>query len=268
MQFLGKYGFQNTLTIPLIVMALFVAYLNEEKYAAGTIVTFVSAINFVHRLYGMPPSSNAFLMQKAIAGVKNYKATIEKRLPITVSILHRITSALEHTAKSVYQTTIYKSMFLLAFAAFLRVGETTASNKNTENVLKLGDLHKYTNSDGIMLKFKHFKHSKGRLVSIKVPRRGEVFCPVDAVESYLVQRRSFLSEFVFCWLSGERVKKEQFDQMLKTVIKFIGLDSQVYTSHSFGIGAACHAISLGYSDAQIREMGRWQSDAFKSYFRL
>ena len=170
-------------------MALFVAYLNEEKYAAGTIVILVSAINFIHRLYGMPPPGNAFLVQKAVAGVKNDKATIDKRLPITVSILHRITSALEHTAKSVYQKNIYKSMFLLAFAAFLRVGETTVSNKNTENVLQLGDLQKCKNNDGIMLKFKHFKHTKGRLVSIKVARTGGVFCPVDAVESYLVQRR-------------------------------------------------------------------------------
>ena len=159
-------------------------------------------------------------------------------------------------------------MFLLAFAAFLRVGEMTVSNKNTENVLKLNNLKKCQQIDGIMLKFTDFKHSKGRSVSIRIPRTGGVFCPVYAWEQYFVQRRSFQSDYLFCWPDNGPIKREQFAQTMKQVIEFIGLNTRLYTSHSFRIGAACNALSRGYSDAQIREMGRWQSDAFKTYFRV
>ena len=32
-------------------------------------------------------------------------------------------------------------------------------------------------------------------------------------------------------------------------------------------GAACHAADKGFSDARIRALGRWKSDAFKVYIR-
>ena len=31
--------------------------------------------------------------------------------------------------------------------------------------------------------------------------------------------------------------------------------------------AACHAADLGYTDSQIRALGRWKSDGFKLYIR-
>ena len=31
--------------------------------------------------------------------------------------------------------------------------------------------------------------------------------------------------------------------------------------------AACHAAELGYTDSQIRALGRWKSDGFKLYIR-
>ena len=33
------------------------------------------------------------------------------------------------------------------------------------------------------------------------------------------------------------------------------------------MGAACLAADKGFSDAQIRALGRWKSDAFKLYIR-
>lgn len=48
---------------------------------------------------------------------------------------------------------------------------------------------------------------------------------------------------------------------------FCGLDTSRYKGHSFRIGAACYAADKGFSDAQIRALGRWKSDAFKVYIR-
>ena len=79
--FLTKYGFPNKLPTPPIVVALFVAYLNESKYAASTVLTLVSAINYIHRVHDMPPPGNTFLVQKAIAGVKKVNSNMDQRLP-------------------------------------------------------------------------------------------------------------------------------------------------------------------------------------------
>ena len=44
--------------------------------------------------------------------------------------------------------------------------------------------------------------------------------------------------------------------------------SDRYKGHSFRIGAASPAAECGYSETQIRLLGRWKSDAFKKYIRL
>ena len=52
-----------------------------------------------------------------------------------------------------------------------------------------------------------------------------------------------------------------------TLNSFCGLDTRSYKGQSFRIGAASHAADKGFSDAQIRTLGRWKSDAFKIYIR-
>ena len=54
---------------------------------------------------------------------------------------------------------------------------------------------------------------------------------------------------------------------LQRCLAYCGLDTSRYKSHSFRIGGACHAADRGYSDGQIRALGRWKSDAFKVYLR-
>ena len=46
-----------------------------------------------------------------------------------------------------------------------------------------------------------------------------------------------------------------------------GLDTSRYKAHGGQIGAASHAAASGVSDAQIRFLGHWSSDAFKIYIR-
>ena len=41
--------------------------------------------------------------------------------------------------------------------------------------------------------------------------------------------------------------------------KHIVISSLSIKAHSFRIGAATHAASIGYSDIQIQKMGRWKS---------
>jgi hypothetical protein len=40
-----------------------------------------------------------------------------------------------------------------------------------------------------------------------------------------------------------------------------------YKGHSFRIGAATHATTLGFSEPYIRQLGRWNSNAVQRYIR-
>ena len=73
--------------------------------------------------------------------------------------------------------------------------------------------------------------------------------------------------FMLCYITCCVVLTHQFNVELQRCLAYCGLDTSRYKSQSFGIGGACHAADRGYSDGQIRALGRWKSDAFKVYLR-
>ena len=73
---------------------------------------------------------------------------------------------------------------------------------------------------------------------------------------------------LFSTLAGRPYTATATREDLSSVLSFCGLDNKRYKSHSFRIDAASDAALRGFSDAQIRLMGRWHSDAFRQYTRL
>ena len=79
-------------------------------------------------------------------------------------------------------------MCSLAFFAFLRIGEITATSNNQP--LQLSQLSKMSNEDGrvagIRLTFENFKHHyNGRPFSLEIYRQ-TAGCPVELLEDYMV----------------------------------------------------------------------------------
>ncbi|RXN14169.1 poly [Labeo rohita] len=58
-----------------------------------------------------------------------------------------------------------------------------------------------------------------------------------------------------------------FQKHLKSVLLLSGTPADNFSSHSFRIGAATTAAQKGLSQQQIQALGRWSSEAFKSYIR-
>lgn len=69
-------------------------------------------------------------------------------------------------------------------------------------------------------------------------------------------------------MDGLPISRQYFTQQLRLALAFCNLDLQSYNTHSFRIGAATTAASLGFSELQIQSMGRWNSSAFKKYIRI
>ena len=59
-----------------------------------------------------------------------------------------------------------------------------------------------------------------------------------------------------------------FVEQLNRALRFCNLDPALYKLHSFRIGAATWAAAKGFSDTQIRQLGRWKSNAFLKYIRV
>ena len=93
------------------------------------------------------------------------------------------------------------------------------------------------------------------------------FCPVHLMLEYLSVRGCKPGP-LFILADGSAVVRTHFTNQLSIAFKYCGLDSSRYKGHSFRIGAASYAAEAGMSDAQIRALGRWKSNAFQKYVRI
>ena len=113
----------------------------------------------------------------------------------------------------------------------------------------------------VISEYKHNIHKRPFEILIAREDYPGQSCPVQAILDYLALRGN-CSGPLFCHCSLAPINTES-----QRCLSFCGLDTRRYKGHSFRIGEASHAADKGFSDAQIRALGRWKSDAFKVYIR-
>jgi hypothetical protein len=163
-------------------------------------------------------------------------------------------------------------MWLTAFHAFLRVGEITArTSAATHTNLKASECT-ITRAAGTLkhmdITIRDAKHAKGQAFHIQITATNTTYCPVLAMHNYLTLAKP-TSGPLFQFPGALPVTRHYFDQQLKLALQAAGYDTAQYKGHSFRIGAASEAVaSMGMTEHQVQKLGRWKSDAFKSYIRI
>ena len=266
--FVSPHSF--SLPLSTTTIALFVSYLRARKLAPSTISSYLSAISYVHKIKDLRDPTKEFLIQKLLTAVGKERSA-DPRLPITKPVPFQLVRSLQHTLSSAEQRTLFTAMFLIAFYGFFRIGELASKSPASSNsVVQFNNLS-FLSTEGSIQSLKiticHFKHNtNNRPVDVIITRdSASPICPVQAMLDYC-KVRLFAPGPLFC-LRNRPVTVNQFNEQLRACLSFCSLDSSRFKSHSFRIGAACHAADLGYSDSQIRALGRWKSDAFKLYIR-
>jgi len=257
----------SNLPVTITTLSLYLAHLHNKGLASSTISSYNSAVGFFHKLHNLADPSNSFFILKLLQGIKKTNPSFDNRLPITLPILKKLVDILPVSCSSYYYSVLYKAMFLLAFYGFLRIGEITRNDQNEgkNHCLQLQDVKAV--SDGFIISFKSYKHSTpGLITQIHIGKQEINYCPVFHLAQYLYLRSKSPGP-LFISPEGSPVNRVQFTQILNQSLSLAGLPSSCYKSHSFRIGASSFAMELGKSDAQIRALGRWKSNAFLKYIR-
>ena len=113
------------------MFCLFIAHLFDLKYAASTVNTYVTALSYSHKRSGFPDPFKAFVLVQMLKAYGKLGARLNRRFPITVSILHKFLESTTLLPSSPAHTRYdyFKPRAVLPFFAFLRVGEMTFSSK-------------------------------------------------------------------------------------------------------------------------------------------
>ena len=266
------YGSPNpTLPLSPVCLPLYISYLSFRKLAYSTITLHLSAISYAHKLGGFCDPTKSFLIQKLLTALSRQRHA-DIRLPITRPVLHELVRSLEYTNSSAFQRTLFSAMFLTAFYGLFRIGElSTKSTRLACSVVQYRDLQILSREGDpctAKITITDYKHnSDHRPFDILITRDDTVtFCPVKILLKYCKIRGNRPGP-LFCNSDQTPITTSQFNTELQRCLQYCGLDISRYKTHSFRIGGACHAADKGFSDAQIRALGRWKSDAFKVYLR-
>lgn len=251
-------------------MAKFILHLVNKGYKSASIQTNVSALGYCHNILGLPNPANKFLITKLLAGAKRLAPSQDKRLPVTLHMLHNFIQIIKRLYPAVYERRMYTAMLLLAFHAFLRIGEYTTRGGRQTHVIQR-DKIKFSVTRNkvskVAITMLHYKHSRGEVTLVIEANDKRQYCPVNALARYISLEGPCIGP-IFINQDGSTVSTSQFSTVFRQVVIDAKLDPKKYKPHGLRIGAATRAHAMNLSDSQIREMGRWKSESFKRYIRI
>lgn len=209
-------------------------------------------------------------LRRILKGAANVFGTfVAKRFPITRDALGALTedvpiTPLEYTLRA---------CFLLAFAAFLRMGEVTWEAKDRTDAARFiqtkatrGDIRISPTGDHMIFRVKRSKTDKNHTgTSIVIAAVDSPLCAVKAMIALFARDPKGPNEPLFSWNTGA-FTKAKLNKYLKEKLKSKGYAYESVSLHSFRKGAAQFASDNGLRDDQIQLLGRWTSDAFHRYY--
>lgn len=262
----------NVLPLNYIALCNFIAALFNNNYSPSSIASHVSAISYVHKILALPDPSQSFMVRKMLRGCQNLARPGDSRLPITADILKKLISALDSIVHNMNFRLITRTVFLLAFHAFMRLGELVVRKPSkVHSVLQRSDITFLSSpgTGGVQITLRNFKynHEKTPVIIFLQANADPRYCPVASLLHYLEVFRH-KSGPLFQFIDGKPVPASFISMQLHKAIQFIGLNTNYYKGHSFRIGAATHAANLGFSENYIQKLGRWNSNAIRRYIRI
>lgn len=247
---------------------LFITFLHtQKKWAPSTIAPALSAISYVMKLSEQNSTdfSKSFGVKTLMKAMKKTSGTRDTRHPITLEMLEGLVR--QHCYNN-YDSALWRAVYSVMFFALLRIGEVCLNSPNSRrNILRRQSVEVAKDGESVSLTMTEFKHSTGQPLNIVLARRhGKSYCPVENLHMYL----NFRGTGDGCLFEGatrKPITRGQFIARFQRDLMAIGRSYEYLKAHSFRIGGACYAAESGLSDAQIRRLGRWSSNAFLKYLR-
>lgn len=251
----------------------FVVRLAEEGVAHATMKVYLAGVKdwLVTRQMGDQMANLRPLLDKVLKGIRRQQAkskASQPKKPISPELLGRLVRAWESHSEACL---LRAAATVLSFGAF-RAGDLmqTAGNKwQAGRPMSRGDVTVQWQGPRARLRM-HLRESKTDQLSkgetIYIGETGCSPCAVTAMRAYLLQRGQAEGS-LFRRKSGQTLSQDWFTHQLRAALASLGLQANLYSSHSFRAGAATTAVQRGLPEATVKHLGRWRSSVYKTYVR-
>ena len=248
-----------------LTLSCFCAFL-ARSVRPCTISVYLQAVRNAHIEQGLEdPLIETWLLKRVLKGVQRCHGTetVKPRLPITMPTLRKLVDACDHLhVLPEHDRVLFKSAVLLAFFGFLRCSEFTEGL--TRECIRF-------ESGSMTILLKRSKTDQfGKGVHIVIGPAGRPYCPVYAMLRYLAMIGSRnASTPLYVLAKGVPLSRAVFTSTVRLLLEKAAVPNiELYSGHSFRIGAATTAAMAGIPDSLIRSAGRWQSDVCLRYMRI
>ena len=237
---------------------------------ASSIKVYLAAIRSLHIFHGFQdPLVGCLRVPLVIRGLRR-KSPVQdyQKMPITPSVLCSIKAELDFGK---YDDILLWAVCCTAFFGFFRASEYTTSKESLARgtFLSLQDvsIDRHDNPSCIFLKLRFSKTDQfGKGCTVVLARCDSFICPVAALVKYIWVRGSDPGPLFLCE-DKSPLTRDKLNRRLQKILKACNIQTK-FTLHSFRVGAATTAASLGFPEYMIKALGRWSSDAYKVYVNL
>ena len=263
---------------------LFVYWLIEErKLKVATVNSYLAGIRQVHIMKGLPePKLREELVKQALKGRRNMEAqgknrtdtTAKRRIAMTIPLMKLLkerirTADLEKESKLMLWTV----STLLFFGAF-RISELVSIHESTfdpDHTLLGRDVQLVDTDSGRVLSIT-LKCPKERAASdatiVDIFESGGSLCPIKAFSRWQTWSSRQMDMPLFRAGDGTPLTCRKYNELLKKMLdKHAHFSGGSISAHSFRAGITTILGTKGFSDDEIKLVGRWSSRAFEIYMK-
>jgi hypothetical protein len=257
--------------------------ISERNVKAGTVSSYLSGIRQMHILKGMePPTIRTSLVRFLLQGKGNMdniaarSGGAVKRLPITMNVMRLLKEEIKEWKVDIDQKLLMWAISTVAFHGAFRIHELLCKVETTfdPDFALLGeDIKLKEGVDKVRIlevKLKCPKENRtGKAVIIDIFETGGTLCPVKAFTRWWNRTEQNKKLPVFRNKTGVPVTGAKMNQWLRLLLgKHVNPKKGKFSGHSFRIGLATTLGSLGFSNDDIKEAGRWSSNVYEVYMQL
>lgn len=256
----------------------------ERGLKATSVNSYLAGIRKLHLIKGVEePKLRSELVNMILEGKKNMDATArlanppQERQPVTIDVMKLLKIQLAAWDSSVWNRATAWLICSLLFHAACRGNEllckSAASYDPTVELLRedITLTQKGTSAQNkvISIKLKNPKESKDNRASIvDVFETKSAICPVRAFQKWeKITGTPQMGRPAFHWENGKPITSKAMNNIIKGRLDEV-LPGHRISLHSFRTGTASMMAELGYSDSDIKAVGRWSSRAFEQYIKL
>ena len=220
---------------------------------------------------GIPFSySSMYHFHRVYEGIKKVHGITptRPRLPVTLALLG---SMYVHLDMSLHDDRVLWAAFTLAVAIMLRISEFAVVRRGMEPPITHSDIS-FTRSisSHYQLRIKRSKtdqYAQGR--NVQVFATNAITCPFRAMSQLMsrypreVSRAASGSAFTLS--SGRALNRYVVEHRLRKLLVSIGLNPEIYSTHSLRRGGATSYSLANVPDRMIKAIGNWTSESYKLY---